>query len=64
MSFVTPSKDISKVNQVPVISFLWYLVSPPIECPYANVVIPSVRMHILLSKQERPHFVILQLVFL
>ena len=28
------------------------------ECPYANVVIPSFRMYLLLSKQERLHFVI------
>ena len=70
MSFVTPSKDISKVNQVPVICYYLLFVvcclsaedvsyiSPPTKCPYANVVIPSFRMYLLLSKQDRLHFVI------
>ena len=31
------------------------------EYPYASVVIPSSRMYLLLSKQERLHFVISQL---
>ena len=39
----------------------YYMVS---SCPYARVVIPSSRMYLLLSKQERLHFVISQLVII
>ena len=57
--------DTSKVNQV-----ACDLLSPFCgmlslcgrrKCPYARVVIPSSRMYLLLSKQERLHFVISQL---
>ena len=32
--------------------------------PYSSVVIPSSRMYLLLTKQERLHFVFLQLVII